>query len=92
VVTRDIDIAWGDQLFTIAAGSFKAAGSGNSYRCNNIIAKNNYGLVTANIDFDKCRFNIRVTKALIDTCSGTVPFDIGFADFYETFDININEP
>ncbi len=90
LATQDVDIIWGDQLFTIPSGSLRAARTGHSYTCSKTPAKDKNGLITANINLDKCTFKIKINNAMIDDNSGIVPFVMGFVDFDETVNVNLD--
>ena len=85
LVTVDVNVVWGDHTFTIPAGSFVAAKTGHSYKCSKVLMDVNdcnTGLVTANINLDKCTFKVSVKKA-----DG---LDIGLNNGIVSFDINFN--
>jgi WD40 repeat protein len=71
----NVIVTWGDandtnvQTFTIPAGSFLASKKGHLYKCNKIdvdpcdAADVNDGVVTAQIDLDKCTFKVWIRNA-----------------------------
>ena len=92
LVTQDVNIVWGSQLFVVPQGSFKAYKPGRTFKCSKAVADANVGAagkVTASIDLDKCKYTITVKDVnLVDT-SGVVSFGINFADFNEAIDVNV---
>jgi hypothetical protein len=88
LASEDVVISWGDQTFTIPAGSFTAK-TGKSYKCSKVNAQGESGLVTAAIDLDKCTFSISIKGADLDVASGDVVFGVNFADFDETAGLNL---
>jgi hypothetical protein len=79
----DVNITWGDQTFMLPSHSFKAAKTGHSYKSNKAPATEG-GLITAQIDLDKCTFTISVSGVNLVTASGDVVFGVHFADFNQT--------
>ena len=88
LVAQDVNIVWGNQIFTIPKGSFEAAKAGHSYKCSKVPVDSN-GLVTVTIDLDKCTFAVSIAKANINAVSGDVVFGLRFADFNETDGVNL---
>jgi len=88
LANQDVNIVWGDQTFTIPAGSFTAK-TGKSYKCSKVNALGESGLVTAAIDLDKCTFSVSIKGADLDAASGEVEFGINFTDFNETADLSM---
>jgi hypothetical protein len=62
-------IMWGEQSFTLPAGSFQK-GKGNVYTCRNA-ASSEGGLFSCKIDLDKCIFSILAKNLTIDLVPGS---------------------
>jgi hypothetical protein len=88
LANQDVNIVWGDQTFTIPAGSFTAK-TGKSYKCSKVNAQGESNLVTAAIDLDKCTFSVSIKDCDLDVTSGEVEFGINFTGFDETAEIDL---
>jgi len=86
---QEVNIVWGDQTFTIPAGSLVAAKTGNSYKCSKVTVSGEFGQVTAKFNLDKCTFTVSMKGADLDVTSGDVAFGINFTDFDETADLTL---
>ncbi len=90
----DVNFVWGNQLFNVAPGKFKASKTGHLYKCSKDVndANGDPGVVTAQVDIDKATFTLSVNKANAiyanDANSAPIRFGISFADFNETVDVN----
>lgn len=82
LTTEDVVLTWGDQTFTIPAGSFTLAVRGNVYSCSRIAVPEG-GEMTCRMDFDRCLFTIRLSKATLNGVTGTIEAGMQFADFNE---------
>jgi hypothetical protein len=97
LVTVDVNVVWGDHTFTIPAGSFVAAKTGHSYKCSKVLMDTNdcnAGLVTAQINLDKCAFKVSVKHADgldIGLNNGIVAFGINFGndDFNQAVNVYV---
>ena len=87
LAAEEVVITWGEQTFTLPAGSFIVK-SGKSYKCSKAVADEG-GLITAAIDLDKCTFTITIKGVDLDVTSGTVGFGIGFTGFDEGISLNL---
>ena len=88
----DVNFVWGNQLFNVAPGKFKASKTGHLYKCAKDVndANGSPGVVTAQVDIDKATFTLSVSKANgIDATSNPINFGISFADFNEAVDVNL---
>ncbi|MGA2071727.1 MAG: glycoside hydrolase family 5 protein [Sedimentisphaerales bacterium] len=86
----DVNFVWGNQLFNVAPGKFKASKTGHLYKCTKDAndANGDPGVVTAQVDIDKATFTLSVNKANgLDASSASIPFGISFADFNEIADV-----
>jgi len=87
----DVNFVWGNQLFNVAPGKFKASKTGHLYKCIKDVndANGAPGVVTAQVDIDKATFTLSVSKANgINATSNPILFGISFADFNEAVDVN----
>ena len=82
----EVIIGFGSDSFTIPAGSFVLI-KDNKYKCSKIDVTD--GLVTALMDFDKCKFKVLVKNATLTTTTGTADFRVAFAAFDETDEATI---
>jgi hypothetical protein len=81
-------ITWGDQTFTIPAGSMvRTSVARKAYKCSNLTLAEG-GVATTKFDLDKCTFTISVKKTNLDDVSNPVEFGLSFAEFDETTEIN----
>jgi hypothetical protein len=88
---ENVNFIWGEQLFSIPSGSFKASRTGHLFKCRRVAADTdgNTGIVTALVDTYKATFKLLVKGAnAIDAASAPIQFGISFADFNETVDVN----
>jgi hypothetical protein len=87
----DVNFVWGNQLFNVAPGKFKASKTGHLYKCAKDVNDANGApeVVTAQVDIDKATFTLSVSKAnAINSTSNPIRFGISFADFNEAVDVN----
>jgi hypothetical protein len=88
LVDTDFVITWGAQTFTVPAGSFTAQ-KGNRFTCKNTPTSST-GLVNADINFEKCTFNIKVRNTTLDVASGDINFGLSFKYGYnKTVQLNL---
>ena len=90
----DVNFVWGNQLFNVAPGKFKASKTGHLYKCAKDVndANGSPGVVTAQVDIDKATFTLSVNKANAidanDANTAPIRFGVSFADFNEAVDVN----
>ena len=79
---NEVVVTWGLQTFTVPVGKFIAK-SGDVYKCKDAPSSPN-GLVNATIDFNKCKFDIKVRNITLDVASGDIEFGLSFIGYNET--------
>lgn len=87
LTSEDVVLTWGSQTFTIPSGSMTVK-TGKSYKFSKVTVPEG-GVVSGKIDLDKCKFNVALKSASLDTTSGTVTFGISFASFDETTQVTL---
>ncbi len=86
LTAQEVLIHWGDQTFTIPAGTFTVGKKANMYSCKAAIPG---GLMTCMADFDRCIFSVKLSQATLEVTSGEVEFGIQFASFDQSVDLNL---
>jgi uncharacterized protein YjbI with pentapeptide repeats len=80
-----VTISWGDQAFTIPAGSFVKTGTAYRYMDTRGL---NGKVYMATIDLERCTFFVIIRNANIEQRSGAVAVSMAFESFSQTYDYN----
>jgi hypothetical protein len=86
LTAQEVIINWGDQAFTIPAGTFTLGKKANMYSCKATVPG---GMMVCMFDFDRCIFSVKLSQATLDVTSGAIEFRMRFAAFDQAVDLNL---
>lgn len=81
-------LRWGQQTFTIPAGTLRSNRSRTVYSCGNVATQEG-AKVWLKIDTQKCLFSVTIARTELEFASGDGDFGIQFGDFDESVSVSM---